>query len=84
MKLSSATYFLSLSLGLIVVTNADFNGLRRLSRSNNARKLSLLDGAASSTSLPELVTIGNNGSPADVFPLGECKGDCDKDDDCEV
>lgn len=26
--------------------------------------------------------IGNNGKPSDVFPLGECQGDCDSDDDC--
>lgn len=27
---------------------------------------------------------GDNGSPLDAFPLGECEGDCDSDNDCEV
>ena len=29
-----------------------------------------------------LERVGNNGIPSEVFPLGECKGDCDKDADC--
>ena len=29
-----------------------------------------------------LWTTGNNWVPAEAFPLGECEGDCDKDEDC--
>jgi hypothetical protein len=32
---------------------------------------------------PSLDVLGNNGSPASVYPLGLCQGDCDDDDDCE-
>jgi hypothetical protein len=32
---------------------------------------------------PPLDVLGNNGSPASVYPLGLCQGDCDDDDDCE-
>ena len=31
-----------------------------------------------------LVDVGNGGVPSTAFPLGECQGDCDGDDDCEV
>ena len=31
-----------------------------------------------------LVDAGNGGVPSTAFPLGECQGDCDGDDDCEV
>lgn len=31
---------------------------------------------------PTLRQVGNNGSPASVFPLGHCKGDCDRDSEC--
>ena len=27
--------------------------------------------------------LGNNGNPRDAYPLGECQGDCDKNEDCE-
>ena len=30
-----------------------------------------------------LEEVGNNGEPADVFPLGQCQGDCDNDDECQ-
>lgn len=30
---------------------------------------------------PDLVVLGNDGDQ-DVFPLAECEGDCDNDDDC--
>ncbi|KAL7527382.1 hypothetical protein ACHAXR_001928, partial [Thalassiosira sp. AJA248-18] len=30
-----------------------------------------------------LVVVGDNWSPADKFPLGECQGDCDGDGDCD-
>ena len=33
---------------------------------------------------PSLETLGNNGSPAEVFPLGLCAGDCDIDEECQV
>lgn len=33
--------------------------------------------------LPMVTYIGNNGSPADAFPLGLCEGDCDRDSECE-
>lgn len=26
--------------------------------------------------------VGNNGAPADAFPLGACDGDCDNDSEC--
>eukprot|EP00980_Cylindrotheca_fusiformis_P016492 scaffold4914_cov108-Cylindrotheca_fusiformis.AAC.4 len=29
-----------------------------------------------------LVITGDNGVPADAFPLGQCRGDCDADEDC--
>ncbi|KAL7534733.1 hypothetical protein ACHAXR_006052, partial [Thalassiosira sp. AJA248-18] len=32
---------------------------------------------------PSLVHVGDNGSPAEAFPLGLCEGDCDDDNDCE-
>ena len=40
--------------------------------------------AATTTSVPvlELELKGNNGSPSSVYPLGECEGDCDDDDEC--
>ena len=31
-----------------------------------------------------LVTVGNNWTPNNAFPLGRCQGDCDKDSDCSV
>ena len=31
-----------------------------------------------------LEEVGNNGEPADVFPLGQCQGDCDNDDECQA
>ena len=43
----------------------------RASATNSNRKL-----------LKTLEHIGNNGEPADLFPLGECQGDCDGDDEC--
>lgn len=30
----------------------------------------------------ELVIVGDNGEPEDVFPLSVCQGDCDDDDEC--
>merc|ERR1711935_267629 len=30
-----------------------------------------------------LQNIGNNGKPANVFPLGQCQGDCDDDNECQ-
>ena len=33
-------------------------------------------------SLPPLTYPGDNGSPADAFPLAACEGDCDSDADC--
>jgi hypothetical protein len=27
--------------------------------------------------------VGNDGSPASAYPLGECQGECDSDEDCE-
>lgn len=37
-----------------------------------------------STPKNELVLAGDNGDPADAFPLGECQGDCDNDGQCAV
>jgi hypothetical protein len=31
-----------------------------------------------------LTKYGNNGIPAEAFPLGRCQGDCDKDSDCRT
>ena len=33
--------------------------------------------------LPELTIVGDEGLPEGVFPLGQCEGDCDEDDDCQ-
>ena len=33
--------------------------------------------------LAELNLVGNDGNPGNTFPLGECEGDCDSDNDCE-
>jgi len=30
----------------------------------------------------DLAVVGDGGSPASVFPLGRCLGDCDRDSDC--
>lgn len=30
-----------------------------------------------------LVRFGNGGKPASAFPLGECQGECDSDDECD-
>ena len=33
--------------------------------------------------VPNYLTVrGNNGSPAENFPLGQCEGDCDSDSEC--
>ena len=72
MKLSAAVYILNLGF----VADTDFNGLHRVSRAANSRKLNLFD--------TELADVGNNGSPASAFPLSACQGDCDDDNDCEV
>jgi len=32
--------------------------------------------------LKQSLFVGNNGSPSDRFPLGECEGDCDGDGKC--
>ena len=37
-----------------------------------------------SPTLPQLETVGNDGLPSNVYPLGRCQSDCDNDDDCEV
>jgi hypothetical protein len=34
--------------------------------------------------LAELVFIGDEGRPAAGYPLGECEGDYDNNDECEV
>ena len=37
------------------------------------------------TRLPTmLVIVGDNGVPSSVFPLQECEGDCDTDEDCDL
>jgi len=36
------------------------------------------------TDVAQLATAGNNGVPSEAFPLGNCQGDCDDDDDCSV
>mmetsp|Transcript_20311 Transcript_20311/g.42620 ORF Transcript_20311/g.42620 Transcript_20311/m.42620 type:complete len:198 (-) Transcript_20311:7-600(-) len=35
-------------------------------------------------SIPALTVVGNDGSPSNSFPLGNCEGDCDNNDECEV
>ncbi|EEC42847.1 frustulin 5 [Phaeodactylum tricornutum CCAP 1055/1] len=32
---------------------------------------------------PDVVVVGDNGTPLSAFPLKVCQGDCDKDSDCE-
>lgn len=39
--------------------------------------------SAPQPTLQEVERVGNDGSPSSVFPLGECQGDCDDDDDCD-
>ena len=34
--------------------------------------------------LPVVTHVGDNGLPAEAFPLANCQGDCDRDSDCEV
>jgi hypothetical protein len=66
-------------------------------RDRRTRKLALEDSmppsSAPSQSAPPslspsfslaLVYIGDDGDPAANFPLGECEGDCDDDDECAV
>ena len=49
-----------------------------------------LDGIAGNTCtlvarLPNmLVIVGDNGVPSSAFPLQECEGDCDTDEDCDL
>lgn len=31
--------------------------------------------------LPQVQDVGDNGDPAQAFPLGNCQADCDSDDD---
>jgi hypothetical protein len=40
--------------------------------------------ASPTTSTLPLQDIGNNGSPAGVYPLGQCQGDCDDNGECQV
>ena len=40
------------------------------------------DSFSPTTSDIPLQSIGNNGIPSEVFPLGECQGDCDNDAEC--
>ena len=40
------------------------------------------DGGVGTPAEGELVNVGDEGEPADAFPLGRCEGDCDEDDDC--
>jgi len=70
MKLSFAAHVLSLG-SIVAVTNADFNGLRRVSTRT-------ANGDSSHRKLLELRDVGGSG------PLSACQGDCDDDDDCEV
>ena len=37
---------------------------------------------ATAVPMLELNKVGNNGSPGNVYPLGECQADCDDDDEC--
>lgn len=32
----------------------------------------------------ELAVIANDGSPSELFPLGNCEGDCDNDSECSL
>ena len=60
MKLSSATHVLSLG-SIVAVTNADFNGLRRVpTRTAKSQP--------SHRKLLELSDVGANGSPASAYP----------------
>ena len=38
----------------------------------------------SASAVVSLTKVGNDGSPVDTFPLGECEGDCDNDSECAV
>lgn len=41
------------------------------------------DGVTPTGTNGTLAVVGNNGEPADAFPLGLCQGDCDDDDQCQ-
>jgi len=81
MKLSFETFFLL--LGSAAVSNADFNGLRRLSRSTNtARSTSDVSGGVTTETRKlqtELVIVGRSDLPLEAW-----QGTCNEDGDCKV
>ena len=63
-------------------------GVLKISLSNNDTESDIptlsptLYPTMSSTELKSLDIVGNNGDPYEVFPLSECQGDCDSNDEC--
>lgn len=51
-------------------------------RRQHLRKDSSED-TSSAVTLPTIKEVGNNGNSTSVFPLEECKGDCDNDSECQ-
>lgn len=47
--------------------------------------LDLLDeNVETSLYVPLLASVGNDGEPKEAYPLHDCQGDCDEDNDCAV
>jgi len=38
---------------------------------------------APTSELPQLIEVGDEGFPPEVYPLGNCEGECDSDSDCQ-
>lgn len=56
-----------------------FSFQKKIGHNNNLR-----NGVRNLQEEPDLVVVGNDGSPSSAFPLQLCQGDCDTDDDCTV
>jgi hypothetical protein len=41
-------------------------------------------GMVDTSGYPELDIVGNNFNPPEAYPLGECEGDCDDDNECSL
>ena len=61
------------------VSTGLFSFQKKIGHNNNLR-----NGVRNLQEEPDLVVVGNDGSPSSSFPLQLCQGDCDTDDDCTV
>jgi len=61
--------------------------LGKSTTSPTLRTTTLAPSSSANTTRPTPITLlvdaGNGGAPSTAFPLGECQGDCDGDDDCQ-